>query len=432
VLGVVLREAPAQAIPACVEGTARLFGAERACLYSARPDESLVVLHNVGLSERYIAAVLREHPRGPGGIAARLSGPLFIEDAFDDARTEVLREDVRAEDIRSMLFIPIRWAGGLVGGLALYFTQKRHLTAVELEQAAGLGLWMGPVLRAVQQQQLIEDIPGGLLFQGSRGWVPLNARGARALPSLAATPARQTQMSTSPPLLLEGPHHGAPLSLAVEAPRPASEDPARHQIAYLASHALRDPLTAIKGYLGLAVERLRRVGQQPIAQAVERILGPAERVAQVADALLSFAHLDAGQQMLARAPLDLVALLREVVAELSGEQTPIALQASGSFLLRGDIERLRPALRCLLRCGSQVYEREGLRVVFSAGPEPTIQLGPAMPRGAGALLSLRNGLGLEGHLALYLLSLHGVKGDLPLHPGAPLCLSLPVSEGQAQ
>lgn len=383
---------------ALVQLLARLsenFSAEAASFFVARPGGGISVLANRGLSEDYLRGVVQMYPRGAGGIAARLQAPLLIEDVQRDERAALQREMLRREGVAALLFVPSRWAGEFVGGVVLYFQRPRAMTPAELQRAAVLGSWLGPILRNFAQQRLLEDLPAGLLVQGERGWAPLNEAGARS----SVVPALQFA------------HLGARLGLQSE-----EAAPSRSQIAHLASHALRDPLTAIKGYLGLAVERLRRAGQQPVAQSIERLLGPVERISQVADGLLSFALVENGQRPLARARLDLAALLCEL-----GEEG-VTVSAPTPYLVRGDAERLSAALRCLLRSAVQAHAPDGVRATLRDG------MLLLCPQGAtpGAVGLLRGSLGLEGQLALHLLALHGIQSEPPGE--CEFVLRLPPSE----
>ena len=80
-----------------------------------------------------------------------------------------------------------------------------------------------------------------------------------------------------------------------------------------ASHELRTPLTIIRG----EIEDALRDPQLPVAQArlLANLLEETERLAAIADGLLLLSLADAGRFMIDRSPLDLSALLNELVED---------------------------------------------------------------------------------------------------------------------
>ena len=93
---------------------------------------------------------------------------------------------------------------------------------------------------------------------------------------------------------------------------------AREQFLSIAAHELKTPLTTLLGSIEHLQRRISRMEQaqerdQHIAQ---RIRDQTIRLTQMVDSLLDIARVDGGRLYLARAPIDLVALTRRLVAEM--------------------------------------------------------------------------------------------------------------------
>jgi two-component system phosphate regulon sensor histidine kinase PhoR len=105
-----------------------------------------------------------------------------------------------------------------------------------------------------------------------------------------------------------------------------------------AGHALRTPLTALRGYVDTLVLHTRRGKGPSLAEwqleAIEEIDHAAERLEALAQALLDVTTIHAGQLVLRREPQDLVALVRRIVAQRK------RLADSDTFMLRAPAEPL--------------------------------------------------------------------------------------------
>jgi two-component system, OmpR family, sensor kinase len=129
--------------------------------------------------------------------------------------------------------------------------------------------------------------------------------------------------------------------------RRASEQRLRRFVAD-ASHELQTPLTSVRGY----AELFRRgAAQRPedLATAMSRIEAEARRMGVLVDDLLLLARLDEGRP-LAREPVDLAALARELVGDARALEPdrPFALEADGPVTVPGDDVALRQVLANLL------------------------------------------------------------------------------------
>ena len=115
-----------------------------------------------------------------------------------------------------------------------------------------------------------------------------------------------------------------------------------------ASHELRTPVAAIRGY----AELYRHGGlddDEALDRAMRRIEGESSRIGVLVEDLLLLARLDQ-HQPLARAPVDVSALAADAVADLQAvdPDRPIVLDAPESAVVVGDDARLRQVFANLL------------------------------------------------------------------------------------
>jgi two-component system OmpR family sensor kinase len=117
-----------------------------------------------------------------------------------------------------------------------------------------------------------------------------------------------------------------------------------------ASHELRTPITAIRGY----AELYRSGGidpGEPLDRAMDRIESEGARMGRLVEDLLVLARLDQAQP-LARDRVDLSALVRDAVADLQAVDParPVTLdvEGNGTLTVTGDEARLRQVVANLL------------------------------------------------------------------------------------
>ncbi|GLW34177.1 sensor histidine kinase [Actinoplanes regularis] len=117
----------------------------------------------------------------------------------------------------------------------------------------------------------------------------------------------------------------------------------------LIGHEMRTPLTAITANATLLVEDAASLDHEA-RQMVQTIARNAATLQRIADALLDLAGLDSGHLTLDRRPVDLVALVKDVVsvAERPGRRIRISTDLPGELQLLGDPDRLRQVLDDLL------------------------------------------------------------------------------------
>jgi len=127
----------------------------------------------------------------------------------------------------------------------------------------------------------------------------------------------------------------------------------RDQFLSIASHELRTPLTSLLGYAHLLPQAAAR-GSGKAEQMTARIVRQAQRLNGLIDQLLDVSRLQRGQFVVARRPLNVAALVGQVVDEVRVTLLPssphtIALAVPDQpVIIDGDAERLEQVLHNLL------------------------------------------------------------------------------------
>lgn len=168
----------------------------------------------------------------------------------------------------------------------------------------------------------------------------------------------------------------------------------RNEFVYVVTHELRAPITAIRGYVSMLRETPGSITPSAMS-SVEVIWQSVEHLRELVHDLLDVARMEAGQFNLELKPVEITALGKEVVAEL----TPLANERGlsviyfpkESFIVSADAMRVRQVLMNLLSNAIKYsneagtitlsHEREGSVVrtsVFNTGPGITPEEQPYM------------------------------------------------------
>jgi PAS domain S-box-containing protein len=111
---------------------------------------------------------------------------------------------------------------------------------------------------------------------------------------------------------------GATLALRSGARR-AREVPVGIEMVSTVSHELRAPLTSVKGYTGLLLNRWDRLADQQKREMLEQVNHDADRVRRLIDELLDISRLETGRLHLHRQLVDLSELITTVVGKVAWE-----------------------------------------------------------------------------------------------------------------
>lgn len=157
------------------------------------------------------------------------------------------------------------------------------------------------------------------------------------------------------------------LSRALEASRVEGE--ARAAFFAGMSHELRTPLNAIIGYAMLLAEDATDAGDVDSARDLERILQSGRRLLRLINDILDLSRMDAGEIVLHRGTIDVVAMMDAVAeglrdeARRNGARITHSIGQQGRVML-GDAVRLRQCLNTLV--GHVVQCNPGREVTLEA------------------------------------------------------------------
>ena len=119
-------------------------------------------------------------------------------------------------------------------------------------------------------------------------------------------------------------------SALVVSVRPVSEAAtAGIEIVSTVSHELRSPLTSVKGYTSLLLNRWDRLGDDQKKMMLEQVHHDADRVTRLITELLDISRLETGRLVLRRQMVDLAGLTKAVIDKVGMEYPE--LQVSLSF-----------------------------------------------------------------------------------------------------
>lgn len=128
-------------------------------------------------------------------------------------------------------------------------------------------------------------------------------------------------------------------------------DRLKAEFIMLASHELRTPLAKIKGWLALMQDAGDRLPEDAQREGLEVLRSESEHLARLTDNLLCIAQLEAGEIRLKTGPVDLRAVLEQVVArfvETADRQRFTFLVNDDARVVLADQERLALVLACLI------------------------------------------------------------------------------------
>ena len=107
---------------------------------------------------------------------------------------------------------------------------------------------------------------------------------------------------------------GAVVAIRVE--RRADREPSGAEVVSTVSHELRSPLTSVKGYTSLLLNRWERISDEQKQMMLQQVHHDADRVTRLITELLDISRLETGRLVLRRQLVDLPELAATVVEKL--------------------------------------------------------------------------------------------------------------------
>ena len=159
-------------------------------------------------------------------------------------------------------------------------------------------------------------------------------------------------------------------------------DKLKSQFLSIASHELKTPITAMSGFIQIAVRRLRRRidrAKSPeteqrdedvtLLEQLEVVNRQTTKLARLVDELLDVSRIESGRLEFRVADVDLAALADEVVTRLemvASEHALAVTRDGGPFIVRGDRDHLEQVLNNLVS-NAVKYSPSGRRVDIALG-----------------------------------------------------------------
>ncbi len=153
-----------------------------------------------------------------------------------------------------------------------------------------------------------------------------------------------------------------------------SDDGSAMDIIATVSHELRSPLTSIKGYTSLLLNRWERLGDEQKKMMLEQVRHDADRVTRLITELLEISRMETGRLSLRRQRVDLAALAATVVEKLAMAYPDLEVELSfpaGFPAVHADPDKLEQVLTNLVENAAKYADPVGLRIVGEGPFEST-------------------------------------------------------------
>lgn len=143
-----------------------------------------------------------------------------------------------------------------------------------------------------------------------------------------------------------------------------SLDKLKTEFLSLASHQLRSPLTAIKGYTSMLLEGSFGEVNTNQKEAIDRVFQSVQHLTKVVEDLLNVSKIEQGGMKYEMAPFDLAKNVKEIADDLSitAKNKNLVLSyesdSSDSYIVNGDMEKIRQVILNLID-NSIKYTKEG-------------------------------------------------------------------------
>jgi len=221
-----------------------------------------------------------------------------------------------------------------------------------------------------------------------------------------------------------------------------SLDKLKTEFLSLASHQLRSPLTAIKGYTSMLLEGdFGMVGEKQ-KEAINRVFESSIHLSKVVEDLLNVSKIEAGGMKYEMAPFDMEKAASDLAADLSvtaknkGLDLTFASDNKPPYMINGDMEKIRQVMLNVIDNAIKYTEKGSIKVMLAKdqarktikisvtdtgmgiSAEDKEKLFQKFSRGAGGKINT-GGSGLGLYLAKTIVEAHG--GTIAIDsPGAGL------------
>ena len=162
-------------------------------------------------------------------------------------------------------------------------------------------------------------------------------------------------------------------TLCIRPPRrSASDEPTGSEVVSTVSHELRSPLTSVKGYTSLLLNRWDRLKDEQKKMMLEQVHHDADRVTRLITELLDISRLETGRLVLRRQLTSLSELAEHVVEKLTMTYTDLECEVrfTDDFpQVYADPDKLEQVLTNLVENAAKYASTTGMSVVGEARDE---------------------------------------------------------------
>ncbi len=179
--------------------------------------------------------------------------------------------------------------------------------------------------------------------------------------------------------------------VAVAQKKVAEMDASKDEFIQIASHELRTPITAIKGYIWICLNQSKQPLEETVKKNLDTCYHSAERLLRMVSDMLTVSRMDSGKMALNYQRVDIASLL----GALQEEMLPVANQREIQFTLKldkpsvpieGDRERLQELFHNIIDNALKFAPHRGLvRVELHVNGDRDVSVlvsdnGPGIPR----------------------------------------------------
>ena len=137
------------------------------------------------------------------------------------------------------------------------------------------------------------------------------------------------------------------------------------EVVSTVSHELRSPLTSVKGYTSLLLNRWTRLGDEQKRMMLEQVHHDADRVTRLVTELLDISRLETGRLVLRRQMVDLPEVAAAVVEKVGLEYPELEADVSfpaGFPSVYADADKIEQVLTNLVENAAKYADPKGIRV----------------------------------------------------------------------
>ncbi|HEX4819488.1 MAG TPA: ATP-binding protein [Acidimicrobiales bacterium] len=156
------------------------------------------------------------------------------------------------------------------------------------------------------------------------------------------------------------------LVLALRPPRRSEQEPTGSEVVSTVSHELRSPLTSVKGYTSLLLNRWDRLKDEQKKMMLEQVHHDADRVTRLITELLDISRLETGRLVLRRQLTNVAELADQVVEKLKLTYTDLDCNVYfpvGFPQVYCDPDKLEQVLTNLVENAAKYASPTGMKVV---------------------------------------------------------------------